>query len=219
MMNKTFIQHSMALIIIFMMAFAVPMESANAASPATLKAGSTGKDVPDLQFRLKTLGYFNKDVSEYFGTTTLESLKRFQKDFGISVDGIAGKETWKRLKSVSVNKVELDLLARIIYAEARGESYEGQVGVGAVVMNRLDASGFPDTIKGVIEQPRAFTAVDDGQYKLTPDDTAYQAAQEAVKGHDPTSGALYYFNPDTATSSWIWSRQPTVKIGRHLFAV
>lgn len=219
MMNNTFLQHSMALIIVFMMIFAIPMEAVNAAPPATLKVGSTGNDVPDLQYRLKSLGYFNKDVSKYFGTTTLESLKSFQKDYGIQVDGIAGTDTWKKLKSVSVNKTELDLLARIIYAEARGESYKGQVAVGAVVMNRLASSSFPDTVKGVIEQPRAFTAVDDGQYYLTPDKTAYQAAQEAVKGYDPTGNALYYFNPDTATSDWIWSRKQTVKIGRHLFAV
>lgn len=219
MMNTKFIQHSMELIIIFMLAFSVPLEAAHAAPPATLKAGSSGPDVPDLQYRLKTLGYFNKDVTAYFGTTTLESLKRFQKDYGVASDGVAGAQTWKTLKSVSVNQGELDLLARIIYAEARGESYKGQVAVGAVVMNRLASSSFPDTVRGVIEQPRAFTAVDDGQYNLTPNKLAYQAAQEAVKGYDPTGGALYYFNPETATSEWIWSRKQTGKIGRHIFAV
>nr|WP_231637639.1 spore cortex-lytic enzyme [Paenibacillus sp. FJAT-27812] len=195
------------------------MKAVQAASPATLKVGSSGPDVPDLQYRLKTLGYFNKDVTTYFGTTTLDSLKRFQKAYGIGVDGVAGKKTWETLKKVSVNKSELDMLARIIYAEARGESYKGQVAVGAVVMNRMASSSFPNSIKGVIEQPRAFTAVDDGQYNLTPDKTAYQAAQEAVKGYDPTNGALYYFNPETATSDWIWSRKQTIKIGRHIFAV
>ncbi|WP_255314213.1 spore cortex-lytic enzyme [Bacillus sp. FJAT-26390] len=202
-----------------MMAFGIPMQAVQAASPATLKVGSSGPDVPDLQYRLKTLGYFNKDVTTYFGTTTLDSLKRFQKAYGIGVDGVAGKKTWETLKKVSVNKSELDMLARIIYAEARGESYKGQVAVGAVVMNRMASSSFPNSIKGVIEQPRAFTAVDDGQYSLTPDKTAYQAAQEAVKGYDPTNGALYYFNPETATSDWIWSRKQTIKIGRHIFAV
>ncbi|OBZ17958.1 spore cortex-lytic enzyme [Bacillus sp. FJAT-26390] len=209
----------MALILVFMMAFGIPMQAVQAASPATLKVGSSGPDVPDLQYRLKTLGYFNKDVTTYFGTTTLDSLKRFQKAYGIGVDGVAGKKTWETLKKVSVNKSELDMLARIIYAEARGESYKGQVAVGAVVMNRMASSSFPNSIKGVIEQPRAFTAVDDGQYSLTPDKTAYQAAQEAVKGYDPTNGALYYFNPETATSDWIWSRKQTIKIGRHIFAV
>ncbi len=219
MMNIKFIPYSMALILVFMMAFGIPMKAVQAASPATLKVGSSGPDVPDLQYRLKTLGYFNKDVTTYFGTTTLDSLKRFQKAYGIGVDGVAGKKTWETLKKVSVNKSELDMLARIIYAEARGESYKGQVAVGAVVMNRMASSSFPNSIKGVIEQPRAFTAVDDGQYNLTPDKTAYQAAQEAVKGYDPTNGALYYFNPETATSDWIWSRKQTIKIGRHIFAV
>ncbi|WP_082311322.1 spore cortex-lytic enzyme [Paenibacillus sp. FJAT-27812] len=218
-MNIKFIPYSMALILVFMMAFGIPMKAVQAASPATLKVGSSGPDVPDLQYRLKTLGYFNKDVTTYFGTTTLDSLKRFQKAYGIGVDGVAGKKTWETLKKVSVNKSELDMLARIIYAEARGESYKGQVAVGAVVMNRMASSSFPNSIKGVIEQPRAFTAVDDGQYNLTPDKTAYQAAQEAVKGYDPTNGALYYFNPETATSDWIWSRKQTIKIGRHIFAV
>lgn len=218
-MNIKFIPHSIALLLIFILAFSIPTQSAQAASPATLKVGSSGADVPDLQYRLKTLGYFNKDVTAYFGTTTLESLKRFQKDYGIASDGVAGKQTWETLKKVSVNQTELTLLARIIYAEARGESYKGQVAVGAVVMNRLASSSFPNSIRGVIEQPRAFTAVDDGQYKLTPDKTAYQAAQDAVKGYDPTGDALYYFNPQTATSDWIWSRKQTVKIGRHIFAV
>ncbi|MEV5028162.1 cell wall hydrolase [Paenibacillus sp. LPE1-1-1.1] len=218
-MNKKFITYSVAVIIVFMMTFGAPLEAANAAQPATLKVGSSGPDVPDLQYRLKTMGYFNTDVTTYFGTKTLESLKRFQKEYGLASDGVAGTQTWETLKKVSANQKELDLLARIIYAEARGESYKGQVAVGAVVMNRLSASGFPDSIREVIEQPRAFTAVADGQYNLTPDKTAYQAAQDAVKGYDPTNGALYYFNPEIATSDWIWSRKQTVKIGRHIFAV
>ncbi|MGO4376180.1 cell wall hydrolase, partial [Paenibacillus sp. MCAF20] len=127
--------------------------------------------------------------------------------------------TWETLKKVSVNQKELDLLARIIYAESRGEPYKGQIAVGAVVMNRVAASDFPNTVQGVIEQPGAFTAVDDGQYYMKPDSTAYKAALEAIRGNDPTNGALYYFNPDTATSKWIWSRQQTLKIGRHIFAV
>ncbi|NIK76705.1 N-acetylmuramoyl-L-alanine amidase [Paenibacillus castaneae] len=218
-MNNKFLQHSMTVIIVFMMALGFPLEAANAAAPATLQVGSTGVDVPDLQYRLKTLGYFSTDVTEYFGTKTLNSLTRFQKEYGLKPDGIAGEQTWKTLKQVSVNEHELNLLARIIYAEARGESFKGQVAVGAVVMNRVAADGFPDTVRGVIEQPRAFTAVDDGQYQLKPDQSAYQAAIEAVRGNDPTNGAIYYFNPDTATSKWIWSRKQVGKIGHHIFAV
>ncbi|OMF38478.1 spore cortex-lytic enzyme [Paenibacillus sp. FSL H8-0548] len=209
----------MAIVLVFMIACSVPLNAAHAASPATLKVGSRSPDVPDLQYRLKTLGYFKEDVTVYFGTTTLQSLKRFQLDYGLAADGIAGERTWETLKKVSVNKAELDMLAKIIYAEARGESYKGQVAVGAVVMNRLASSSFPDTIKDVIEEPRAFTAVDDGQYSLKPDKTAYLAAQDAVHGYDPTGDALYYFNPDTATSKWIWSRKQTVKIDKHIFAV
>ncbi|QAY68379.1 hypothetical protein ET464_05945 [Paenibacillus protaetiae] len=119
---------------------------------------------------------------------------------------------------IAVSERELNLLARIIYAESRGEPMLGQIAVAAVVLNRVQAKGFPKTIEGVIEQPRAFTAVDDGQYNLQPDSAAYEAAIEALKGKDPTGGALYYFNPQTATSKWIWSRKQTIKIGRHIFA-
>ncbi|WP_224726195.1 spore cortex-lytic enzyme [Paenibacillus vietnamensis] len=218
-MNVKVLQHSMTVLLVFLLVFAVPFEAVQAAPPATLKLGSKGADVPDLQYRLKTLGYFSDDLTDYFGTKTLESLTRFQKDHGLEADGVAGEKTWTELKKVSVSQAELNMLARIIYAESRGEPYEGQVAVGAVVLNRVESSSFPDTIKGVIEQPRAFTAVDDGQYKLKPNETAYQAAMEAVRGIDPTNGALYYFNPETATSKWIWSRKQTLKIGRHVFAV
>ena len=109
------------------------------------------------------------------------------------------------------------LLAKIIYAEARGESYTGQVAIGAVVLNRVKSSKFPNTISGVIYQPYAFTAVNDGQINMEPNQTAYKAAKDALNGWDPTYGSLYYFNPKTATSSWIWSRQQTVTIGNHIF--
>lgn len=219
-MTKRTITNCIAIMFVFMtLAAFMPAPQASAAAPATLMQGSKGPDVPDLQYRLKTLGYFDSSITLFFGKDTYEALTSFQRDYGIKVDGIAGKQTWAVLKKVSVNQKELDLLARIIYAESRGEPFKGQIAVGAVVMNRVAASGFPDTVQGVIEQPGAFTAVDDGQYDLTPDSTAYKAALEAVRGNDPTDGALYYFNPDTATSKWIWSRQQTVKIGRHIFAV
>jgi len=218
-MNNNFIKYSMTAAIAFMLIIAAPLQLAYAAAPSVLKQGSSNEDVPDLQYRLKTLGYFEGSVTNYFGTITFDALKRFQNDYGLAVDGIAGPRSWQMLKMVSANQAEIELLARIIYAEARGESYVGQVAVGAVVMNRLAAQGFPDTIRGVIEQPGAFTAVDDGQYWLTPDDTAYKAALDAVRGYDPTKDALYYFNPVTATSKWIWSRTKTIQIGNHIFAV
>ncbi|MHA6484064.1 cell wall hydrolase [Paenibacillus sp. strain BS8-2] len=217
-MKKKFQIGAMVAVLIAMTLGAV-IQPVSAAAPTTLKYGVTSGDVPDLQYRLKTLGYFNEGITSYYGAVTRHSVFLFQRDYGLQADGIAGPDTWAMLKKVSVNRNELDLLTRIIYGEARGEPYKGQVAVGAVVMNRLAHQGFPDTVKGVIEQPRAFTAVDDGQYNLMPDATAYRAALEAVRGYDPSGGALYYFNPDTATSSWIWSRKQIGKIGRHIFAV
>ena len=113
---------------------------------------------------------------------------------------------------------DIDILARTIYGEARGESYVGQVAVGAVVMNRIKSASFPNTMAGVIYQSYAFTAVNDGQINLTPDATAKKAAQDAMNGWDPTYGAIYYYNPAIATSSWIFSRKTTVTIGNHVFA-
>lgn len=114
---------------------------------------------------------------------------------------------------------DLQLIARAINGEARGESYEGQVAVGAVILNRVKSSKFPNTIAGVIYQPGAFTAVSDGQINvpIAEDSTVVKAAQDALNGWDPTGGAIYYFNPDTATSSWIWSRTQIKTIGKHIF--
>ncbi|GIP53698.1 MULTISPECIES: spore cortex-lytic enzyme [Paenibacillus] len=192
--------------------------STQAAAPGKLNVGSNGGDVWDLQYRLKALGLFNLELTGYYGTSTKSSVQNFQKTYGLQVDGVSGPQTWQALKKYSLNQSEMDILAKVIYSEARGESYKGQVAVGAVVLNRLQSDQFPDTIKDVVFQPRAFTAVDDGQYYLTPDRTAYLAAQDAVRGWDPTYGSLYYFNPETATSEWIWSRPQKIKIGNHIFA-
>ena len=115
-------------------------------------------------------------------------------------------------------KTNLEMMARAIYAEARGEIYKGQVAVGGVIMNRLKNAAFPKTIRDIILQPGAFSAVDDGQINLTPDSVAYKAAQEALNGVDPSLGALYYWNPKVATSKWIWSRPIIAQIGNHVFA-
>jgi len=184
----------------------------------TLKKGSEGGDVWDLQYRLKTLGYYNIPLDGKFGDHTEQAVRRYQRQYGLPVDGIVGPKTWASLKKYTVNQYEMDMLARVIHGEARGEPYAGQVAVGAVVLNRLRSPQFPDSIADVIFQPRAFTAVDDGQYWLTPDRTAYLAALDAVRGWDPTNGSLYYFNPDTATSKWIRTRTQTIKIGNHIFA-
>lgn len=190
-----------------------------AAAAPTIQHGSYSGDVWDLQFRLQILDYYRQPLDGVFGSNTTQAVKRFQQDYGLRVDGVVGSQTWQALKRVSVNADELTMLARTVYSEARGEPYTGQVAVAAVVMNRLKSPDFPNTVAGVIFQPLAFTAVDDGQYWLEPDSTAYAAAWEAVRGWDPTGGALYYFNPVTATSKWIWSRQQTGKIGSHIFAI
>lgn len=193
----------------------------NTATPqvaALLKPGSSGGDVWDLQFRLKVMGFYNAPMDGQFGPYTASAVSKFQQAYGLQADGYAGNETWRALKKYSLNQSELDILAKVIYSEARGEPYEGQVAVGAVVMNRIQSGKFPDNINGVVFESGAFTAVSDGQYWLTPNSTAYMAAEDAVKGWDPTYNSLYYFNPDTATSKWIWSRPQTVKIGHHIFA-
>ena len=133
--------------------------------------------------------------------------------------GMSGGSSGSGSSSSGYTNADTYLLARCIYAEARGESYTGQVAVGAVVLNRVESPDFPNTISGVIYQRHAFTAVSDGQINLTPDQTAINAAKDAMNGWDPTYGCLYYYNPVTATSAWIFSRETVVTIGKHVFAI
>ena len=193
---------------------------------ALSKYGSRGEEVRQIQEKLKRWGYYNGNVDGIYGSQTLEAVKYFQRKNGLTVDGIAGPATLKAMgifnssnssSSSSSNSSDVNLLARIIYGEARGEPYSGQVAVGAVVLNRVKSSSFPNTISGVIYQSGAFDAVRDGQINLVPDSTAKKAAQDALNGWDPSYGAIYYFNPSTATNKWIWSRPMTVTIGRHRF--
>ena len=198
---------------------------------AVIKQGSRGETVKQIQTKLKRWGYYNGAVDGIFGAQTFKAVKYFQSKNGLTVDGIVGPATLRALgisgstssgqstSKPSYSNSDVYLLARVIYGEARGESYTGQIAVGAVVMNRIKSSSFPNTISAVIYQPYAFTAVLDGQINLTPDARAISAAKEAMNGYDPTYGALYYYNPATATSSWIFSRKTTVVIGRHVFAV
>ena len=195
---------------------------------ATIKQGSTGATVKTIQQKLKNWGYYSGAVDGIFGAKTTAAVKLFQKRNGLTVDGIVGAKTLAALgiKSTtassgatqSYSNSDINLLARLIYGEARGESYVGQVAVGAVVMNRIKSASFPNTMSGVIYQSYAFTAVADGQINLTPNETAKKAAQDAMNGWDPTYGAIYYYNPKTATSQWIFSRTTTVTIGNHVFA-
>ena len=191
------------------------------------KYGSRGNEVTQIQTKLKRWGYYTGNVDGIYGAQTLNAVKYFQRKNGLTVDGIAGPATLKAMgimtssssssSSSSSYNSNLNLLARLIYGEARGESYTGQVAVGAVCMNRVKSSSFPNTLSGVIYQAGAFDAVRDGQINLTPNSTAKKAAQDALNGWDPSYGAIYYFNPATATNKWIWSRPMTVTIGKHRF--
>ena len=194
---------------------------------ALSKYGSRGEEVTQIQTKLKRWGYYFGNIDGIYGSQTLEAVKYFQRKNGLQVDGIAGKNTLEAMGimnssnsssgSSSSYQNDLNLLARIVYGEARGEPYTGQVAVAAVVLNRVKSSSFPNTISGVIYQKGAFDAVSDGQFNLTPNSTAKKAAQDALNGWDPTYGAVYYFNPATATNKWIWSRPMTVTIGNHRF--
>lgn len=181
-----------------------------------------------VQTKLKQWGYYAGAVDGIFGPKTKEAVKYFQRKNGLTVDGIVGKKTAAAMgislstsgsSSTLQSSSDLNLLAKIVYAEARGEPYTGQVAIAAVVLNRVKSASFPNTISGVIYQPYAFTAVNDGQINLTPNNTAYKAAQDALNGWDPTYGCVFYYNPKTATSSWIWSRKTVVTIGNHVFCV
>ena len=186
------------------------------------KVGSSGKEVSAIQQALKDRGLFTDDITGYYGTKTQAAVKKFQKQKGLAVDGIAGPATLSAL-GVSVGSVpkateaNVNLLARIISAEARGEPYTGQVAVGAVVLNRVQHPSFPDSIAGVIYQKGAFTAVDDGQFWEAVSDSSYNAARDALNGWDPTGGAIYYYNPKKTSNQWIRSRPVITTIGDHLF--
>ena len=190
--------------------------------------GSQGDQVTAVQKKLKQYGYFSGNVTGYFGQETYNAVVWFQRKNGLRVDGVVGQSTAAALGitlsggSVSVgnyNESDAYLLARIIHGEARGEPYIGKVAVGAVVLNRVKSPSFPNTIAGVIYQTGAFDAVKDGQINLTPDSDSIRAARDALNGWDPTGGTLYYYNPSTATSGWIWTRQVTLTIGKHAFAI
>jgi len=227
-------------------------------SKAILKQGSSGKDVYELQGRLKKLGYYDGKVDGHFGGKTKNAVTWFQWKFGLKSDGVVGGKTklklWEATKDwrpaadevpggatggnggggsggggsggnlaqsnkLGLSENDLRLMANAVYGEARGEPYEGQVAVAAVILNRVRDENFPDSVSGVIFEPLAFTAVADGQIWLEPNERARQAVEAAVKGWDPTNGCLYYFNPATATSKWIWTRQQVMTIGKHIFCI
>lgn len=201
-----------------------------AINAVTYKYGSRGEVVRVIQTKLKKWAYYTKSIDGIYGYQTYTSVKYFQRKNGLIVDGIAGNQTLVALginpKTVnpdstasgsSPNNQDVMLLARLINGEARGEPYEGQVAVGAVILNRVRNPKFPSTIAGVVYQPGAFTAIVDGQVHAEMQQTSIKAARDALNGWDPSGGAIYYFNPSTATSSWIWSRPLIKVIGKHRF--
>lgn len=216
----------------FLISFAILGSSAAAVlanispetAPAISQYGSRGNEVKAVQQALKDRGLFNSDVTGYYGPITEAAVKRFQKQQGISQTGIAGPATLKAL-GISIGSVpaateaNISLLARIISAEARGEPYEGQVAVGAVILNRIEHPSFPDTLSGVIFQKGAFTAVTDGQFEQPVSDSAYSAARDALNGWDPTGGCIYYYNPKKTSNKFIYSRQIITVIGDHRFCI
>lgn len=188
--------------------------------------GSRGQEVRDIQTKLKRWGYYNGDIDGIYGYQTYRAVRLFQSKNGLTIDGITGPETLAALglptgtapAQTNTSNADVNLLAHIIHGESRGEPYKGKVAVGAVIINRTRDDRFPKTIAGVVYQPGAFDAVSDGQIDLAPDTESYNAARDCLNGWDPTYGCVYYFNPATATSKWIWTRQIVVQIGKHLFA-
>ena len=197
-------------------------------SPSSLRKGSTGSGVRQVQQKLSDWGYYTGKIDGIYGSATESAVRKFQRNNGLTSDGICGVKTLSALglsslvsssHTSSASNGDVYLLARIISAEARGESYRGQVAVGAVVLNRVESSQFPNTLAGVIYQKGAFTAIDDGQFDQPIADSAYRAAREALAGSDPTGGCLYYYNPATATSKWIYSLPVKMTIGKHRFSM
>lgn len=197
------------------------------ADAAVVAWGDKGSQVTLIQQKLKQYGYFSGTVDGVFGKETYDAVVWFQRKNGLTVDGVVGPATAAGLgitlsgsvAAAGYNESETYLLARLVHGEARGESYTGKVAVAAVVLNRVRSAAFPNTISGVIFQSGAFDCVADGQLWLTPDQDSIRAASDALAGWDPTSGCVYYYNPATATSSWIWSREVRLTIGAHAFAV
>lgn len=219
---------ALAMLLLVSMALAALAPAVEAAS---YKKGSSGAVVTQIQTKLKSWGYYTGSVDGVYGSGTERAVRAFQQKNGLTVDGKAGDQTLAAMGlsagsggntgnsggSGGASSSQVDLLARLISAEARGEPYSGQVAVGAVVLNRIKHPSFPNTLSGVIYQSGAFTCISDGQFNQPVAESAYRAARDALNGVDPSGGAIYYFNPSMATSSWIWSRPLITVIGKHRF--
>lgn len=200
------------------------VQSADDSVSTLSKMGSRGDEVRRIQQKLKSMGYYTGSVDGIYGTQTQSAVKKFQRDNGLDADGIAGSKTLSYLGITSgssgsgqYNSNDVYLLAKVIAAEARGESYVGQVAVGAVVLNRVEHSSFPDSIAGVVYQPGAFSCVNDSNWSVAPTAESQKAARDAINGWDPSGGAIYYYNPAKTSNQWIRSRPVIVTIGSHLF--
>lgn len=217
-------------IICFILSFILVLTALPLNTVALSKIGSRGTEVRNIQQRLKDWGYYKGSVDGIYGTATRNAVIKFQKKHNITADGVCGPKTLSLIGLPTTgngsgssesfggySSSDYRLLARLISAEARGEPYSGQVAVGAVVLNRIEHPSFPNSISGVIYQKGAFSCIDDGQFNVAVADSAYSAARDALNGLDPSGGAIYYFNPATATSKWIWSRPLIKTIGKHRF--
>ncbi len=193
----------------------------NEAAQVLSRYGSRSEEVRQIQLRLRDTGFYKGSIDGVFGSQTLAAVKAYQADRGLTADGIVGPQTLAKLGlstgSTGNRSNDLNLLARVISAEARGEPYSGQVAVGNVIMNRIKHPSFPNTLAGIIYQPGAFTCVDDGQINLEPEESAVRAAQDAMNGVSVVGSAIYYYNPVTATNTWIRSRPIIKTIGEHVF--
>ena len=202
-------------------------DEAQVADAAVLKQGSKGDLVKAVQTKLIKWGYLTGRADGIFGAKTKTAVIKFQRKNGLTADGVIGTRTAQALgislssntssSSQTTSSTNLNLLARVVYGEARGEPYTGQVAVAAVLLNRVKSSSFPNTVAGVVYQSGAFDCVSDGQINLTPNQSAYNAARDALNGWDPTYGCLFYYNPRTATSKWMLSRTVKLSIGNHAF--
>ena len=226
-MNKKRLLLLWKIAVILLVNILVVLAVAQPALPALSRRGSRGEEVKQIQTVLKDRELYDGNIDGIYGSQTEKAVIQFQKQMGLTPDGIVGPKT---LSAMGLGDVpsgvtgiggysanEVALLARIISAESRGEPYAGQVAVGAVILNRVAHPSFPNTLAGVIYQPGAFSCLDDGGVNAAVADSAYRAARDAINGSDPSGGALYYYNPALATSQWICSRPIITVIGQHRF--
>lgn len=211
---------TLSLLVLFLLNISLIGLSQSAAA-VSYRQGSSGDMVIQIQKKLAAGGYYTYAIDGIYGSRTTAAVKKFQQAKGLTADGVCGAKTLAALglgtQTATADSNSRALLARLISAEARGEPYVGQVAVGAVVLNRVQHPSFPNSIAGVVYQSGAFSCLMDGQFNQPVAESAYRAADDALNGWDPTGGAIYYFNPATATSKWIWSRPLILTIGKHMF--